>query len=154
VSVFFIDSSALIKRYAAENGTNWILSIARPSSRNHILISQLTPVEIVSGLARKQREAHLSARTLQAAMLLINRHTDREYVVIVLAKSVEERAKTLLTTYPLRAYDAVQLASALISEQQVTGTAVGPVIFVSAYSRLRTVAANEGLATEDPNNHP
>lgn len=78
-------------------------------------MAQITPVEMVSALARKQRETNISPRTLQAAVLLIERHVKREYIVVRFNDLVEKRAKRLLTTHPLRAYDAIQLASALLT---------------------------------------
>jgi len=53
----------------------------------------------------------------------------------------------------LRAYDAVQLASALIANQALTLRQLPPLTFVSADDRLIKVAMAEGLATENPNLH-
>lgn len=151
MSLYFFDSSALVKRYLTETGTNWVRQVVAPRTGNRIFIAHITPIEMVSGLARKQREAGISARTMQAAMLLIDRHAHRDYVVVRFSDQVEQQAKVLLTTYPLRAYDAVQLASAMIINQQLTGTGL---IFVSGDVRLLNVVAREGLPSDNPNNHP
>ncbi|NCO36002.1 MAG: type II toxin-antitoxin system VapC family toxin [Armatimonadetes bacterium] len=52
----------------------------------------------------------------------------------------------LLLTHPLKAYDAVQLSIALVSNQRL--------IFVSADSTLLKAARNESLATANPNDYP
>jgi hypothetical protein len=52
-------------------------------------------------------------------------------------------------TYGLRAYDSVQLASALMLASRVR-TAL---IFVSADVELNNVALAEGLTVENPNDH-
>ncbi len=53
----------------------------------------------------------------------------------------------------LRAYAAIQLASALESNDRLLADALPPLTFVSADQRLLTAASAEGLATEDPNLH-
>ncbi len=63
------------------------------------------------------------------------------------------RARDLLDRYPLRAYDSVQLASALVANQALVLRKLPPLIFVSADDRLVKVATAEGLATENPNSH-
>ena len=79
---YFLDSSALIKRYIVEPGTTWVRSIIQHSSGNTIIIAQTTQIEIVSGASRRVREGTLTTRTARAVRLLIDRHARRAYVVI------------------------------------------------------------------------
>ena len=58
---YFLDSSALIKRYVPEIGTAWIQGIADPQNGHSLLISPITRVEVFSAFARRQREGNLSA---------------------------------------------------------------------------------------------
>ena len=60
----------------------------------------------------------------------------------------------LLKKYPLRAYDAIQLATALVAIRVLIQHALPPLIFVCADQRLSQAAEAEGLSIEDPNNHP
>ena len=84
---YFLDSSALIKRYIVEPGTTWVRSIIQHSSGNTIIIAQTTQIEIVSGASRRVREGTLTTRTARAVRLLIDRHARRAYVVIGLDRS-------------------------------------------------------------------
>ena len=149
----FLDSSALIKRYVVEPGTPWIRSLTIRSSGNTVIMAQITQIEIVSGASRRAREGTLTTRTVRAMRLLIDRHAHREYVVIGLTPQVVRRAEDLLSVYPLRAYDTVQLASALESNTRLVAAGLSPGLFVSSDVRLLTAAATEGLMTEDPNAH-
>jgi len=63
-------------------------------------------------------------------------------------------ARDLLDRHPLRAYDAVQLASAIVANQALIAANLPPLVFVSADDRLNAVAATEGLAVDNPNLHP
>ena len=60
---YFLDSSALAKRYVVEAGTHWVRSIMPGGAGHVILIAHITPVEIVSGTMRRKREGSISART-------------------------------------------------------------------------------------------
>jgi len=151
---YFLDSSALIKRYIVESGTTWVRPLISRSSGNTVIIAQITQIEIVSGVSRRVREGTLTTRTARAVRLLIDRHARREYVVIGLTPQVVRRAEDLLAVHPLRTYDAVQLASALESNTRLVVAGVSPLIFVSADAHLLVAAATEGLMTEDPNAHP
>lgn len=71
--------------------------------------------------------------------------------MIQFAIMVEQRAKALLVQHPLRAYDAVQLASALVSNQQLATADLDPLVFVCGDSRLLEIARQAGLETIDPN---
>jgi predicted nucleic acid-binding protein len=151
---YFLDSSALAKRYVIETGTTWLRSIVDPAASHRIMIAQITPVEVVSGVMRQQRESALSAQAAHAARLLIDRHASREYMIIGLTPQIVQQAENLLEAHPLRAYDSIQLASAIETDMRLTAAELESLIFVSADSRLVVAAKSEGLLTEDPNNHP
>ncbi len=154
MSHYFLDSSALLKRYVTEVGTNWIRSITGYVSGNIIFVAQVTQVEITSGAMRRKRDGTISAQTAHATRLLVDRHCSREYKVVGLTTHIVQRAEDLIERHPLRAYDSIQLASAIeINGRLVTG-GLSPVIFVSADLRLLMAALAEGLVTDDPNAHP
>lgn len=151
---YFWDSSALIKRYITETGTGWVRALLLPSAKHTILLAQITPIELASALARRQREGSVAPRTAQAARLFIERHIRRQYVVLGLSNAIVERAKALVNQHMLRAYDAVQLATALEANQRLLANQNTPVIVVSGDQRLLAIATTEGLATENPNTYP
>ena len=61
MTVYFMDSSAISKRYMTEIGSVWVRSLAAPAAGHVIVIAQLALVEVSSALARKQRLAQISA---------------------------------------------------------------------------------------------
>jgi hypothetical protein len=54
----------------------------------------------------------------------------------------------------LRAYDAVQLSTALDIQRDHQQAALAPVTPVSADRDLNVAAVDEGMAVDDPNTHP
>jgi predicted nucleic acid-binding protein len=151
---YFFDSSAVVKRYIPERGTPWIRSLLPPNAANVIMFANVTQVEIMSGVQRRTREKQISQRTAQAIRLLVDHHASRAYMVIGLSLDLIQRAENLLETYPLRAYDSIQLASAIEANIHLLAGGLPPLIFVSADNRLLMAASSEGLQIDDPNLHP
>jgi hypothetical protein len=53
-NAYFVDSSALVKRYVVETGTAWVRAITRRTPSTHIYIALITPVEVTSAVARRR----------------------------------------------------------------------------------------------------
>lgn len=150
MSVYFFDSSGLVKRYITETGTNWVRATIAPSARNLIFVSQFAAVEAVSAFMRRVRDKSISARTAQAARILVNRHMRREYRIVGVSDSILIDAQRLLELYPLRGFDAIQLASALDINTRLKAANLQPLTFVCADMRLLNVATAEGLQIHYP----
>jgi predicted nucleic acid-binding protein len=45
---YFVDSSALVKRYVQEDGTSWVRRLTRRSARNPIYLARITAVEVTA----------------------------------------------------------------------------------------------------------
>jgi phosphoheptose isomerase len=59
-----------------------------------------------------------------------------------------------LERHPLRGYDAMHLATALAVRQSLQRQGLPTLIFISADDNLNTAASAEGLAVDNPNDHP
>ena len=154
VNAYFLDTSALVKRYVPEIGSDWILSITDPATDNHLAISQITWVEVHSALARRLRDGSLSAQRFDLIAQKVREDFENEYRVIDVDRTLIETATELVMQHPLRAYDSVQLASAL--RFQSTTLFSQPeirLVFVSADNRLLDIAQSAGLAIDNPNNY-
>ena len=55
MSYFYLDSSALVKRYLIETGSAWVRSIANPSVGHTILVAAITWVEVAAAFAARHR---------------------------------------------------------------------------------------------------
>lgn len=150
MSNFYVDTSALGKRYINEIGSTWVRNWMRPAAGNVIIVSDLTVVEGCSVFARLHRETRITSlrhTRLQAVFLW---HLEHEYLVIPVDGLVLTQARLLINHYPLRTLDAIQLASA-----QRASTLLGEQItFVTSDKALLIAAAGEGFTTDDPNSYP
>ena len=60
----------------------------------------------------------------------------------------------MLERHPLRAYDAIHLATALMVNRRLLAAGVLGLVFLCADDRLLQAAVAEGLAVDNPNEHP
>ncbi len=154
MSVYFLDSSGLIKRFTRESGTVWILNLFKPSNGNIIFISRITQVEAVAGLTKQNRIGSLSSANLSKSIKRLKRSLDNRYAFVEVSEKVAERAMNLAKNHGLRGYDAVQLSTAIQIEQKRKSASLSSIIFVSADNDLNNAAIAEGLQVENPNNYP
>jgi predicted nucleic acid-binding protein len=150
LSLLYFDTSALGKRYITEVGSKWVRRQVHSTSRNSIVISKLTTVELASIFARQQRTGYLTAQVAQRLDRNFVRHIRVQYAVMKIDDSTYQHAKFLVKRYSLRTLDAIQLACAI----ETKFTFRQPITFVSADKQLLGVALGEGFKVEDPNNYP
>ncbi|MEG4381683.1 type II toxin-antitoxin system VapC family toxin [Microcoleus sp. M2_C5] len=153
VNIYFLDSSALIKRYVVEIGSPWIKTLTDSQTGNSLLLVRITWVEVLSAFARRQREGGITAAEVAALIAKFRSEFNSRYRVIEVDLALVERAGELIVQYPLRAYDAVQLAAALRVQSVLTSIPETQLIFVSADNRLLDIAQSAGLAMDNPNNY-
>ncbi|MDX2241601.1 MAG: type II toxin-antitoxin system VapC family toxin [Leptolyngbyaceae cyanobacterium bins.302] len=154
VNAYFLDSSALVKRYIPETGSGWIQNLADTSAGNLLIIARITWVEVLSALARRHREGSLITTDLNLVIQQFRFDLTTQYRVVELNQLLSEQAGQLVTQYPLRAYDAIQLASGLRTQSAFTSATATTLIFVTADVQLLTIAQSAGLTTDNPNNYP
>jgi uncharacterized protein len=154
VAAYFLDSSALLKRYIPEIGTTWVQNLTARASGNTLLVSRVTSVEILSAIARRQREGSLTSEQTQELRTIFQRHFTDQYEVVELTPSITALAGELCDRQSLRAYDAVQLASAINVLPTVTQSPENSLTFLTADARLLNAAQLENLQADNPNLHP
>ena len=113
VNAYFFDSSALVKRYISEIGTSWILSITNSTESSYFAAVDISWAEVLSAIGRRQREGNLSEERVASILRDVRRDFKNLYQMVKIDSNLIERAGELVLQYLLRAYDAVQFASAL-----------------------------------------
>ena len=102
--------------------------------------SRLTAVEIASALARRCREGAFAVTERDRALAALEQDLSALHLV-ELSPSIVFQARSLVVRHPLRAGDAIQLASALLLQRELDET----VTFAAYDDRLKVTAAAEGL---------
>lgn len=154
MSYLYFDSSALVKRYLTELGSAWVLAHTDMVAGNTIVVAEITRVEVAAAFAARQRASGgISRRERDDALNLLLKHYDTEYQIASLDPTIISRAVNLTQTYRLRGYDAIQLATALATNQVLTTASLPGLTFIAADDDLLEAAQNEGLAADNPNHH-
>jgi predicted nucleic acid-binding protein len=148
VPVFFLDTSALVKRYVAEAGSQTVIDLLSTPSVN-VLIADITRAEFASAVNRRLREGAVSAEQHRALKSAFAVHLVDDYLVAPLESTHITSACDIIEAHGLRAYDAVQLAVAL-SLRDLLAPAGQPIGFVSADPRLNVAARARGFAVTEP----
>ena len=151
---YYLDSSALVKRYAAETGSAWVTALCTPTTGHTVNIVRITGAEMIAALFRRVQIGSLTLPDAQLAAARFRRDLSSRYEIIEVTESLVDAAMRLAETRALRGYDSVQLAAALELQSVRTAFALPPLTFVCADHRLNTVASAEGLLVENPNDHP
>ena len=141
---YFVDSSALVKRYIRETGSAWIAAITGDIS-NDIYIARLTGVEVMATLARRSK-ADLAARQIKR----FRNDFNSSYIVINVTATHFDTAMELAEKRRLRGADALQLAVAM-DAARVIGASL---VFLAADDELLAAARDEGFSADNPNDHP
>ncbi len=151
---YYLDTSALVKRYANEAGTAWINALIDPAARHTLYTVRLTRPETIAALRRKARTGEMTLAEASGAARAFRRAWRRRYRIVAATAAVAERAMDLAEQHGLRGYDAVHLAAALAVADIRQRHGLSALTFVSADTDQREAAVIEGLLVEDPAAYP
>ena len=135
----FFDTSALIKYFVVEKGSDLAQRLVQAHSPT--ATASISYAEVYSGLNRRKREGHISATQYARLGRQFEEHWP-SYIRIELVQEVLALAKFLLERHPLRALDAIHLASAISLKKGIHE----PLQFAAADSRLLDAASAEHLS--------
>jgi predicted nucleic acid-binding protein len=153
MSAFFCDTSALVKRYVSETGAAWLISTIHPNLKQRIYIAQITIVEIVSAITRREKGGSTTSQEALIALNQFEQDWKTEITIIDFSANLVNEAVALARKHALRGYDAVQLATVLKVHNERTVLGLSSLVLLSADTELNAAAIAEGLTVDNPNNH-
>lgn len=153
MAAYYLDTSALVKRYAMEPGTNWIEDLTDPKSGHDIYTVILTGAEMIAALFRKARTLDIAQPEAIRAAHNFRPDWQTHYQIIEIIPSTVERAMDLIERHGLRGYDAVHIASALAIHAARATAGLGTLTFISSDMGQLGAAALEGLVVDNPASH-
>jgi uncharacterized protein len=135
--MLYLDSSALVKRYIREAGSDLVQTAIR--SDPYVATSIMSVVEVRAAIAAAVRAGRIP--DVASVLTAFRNHREQYLMIGVNARLVDEAAE-VAERHALRGYDAVQLASALTAARATSGA-----IRFGAFDRtLHRAASAEGLA--------
>ncbi len=154
MSIAYFDTSALLKQYVTERGSEWVKAYLAKLPVYGVFTSCLVTVEMTSAFARRLRENILTVDAFGTVEQAFDYDVKHRYSLLDVTPMILTEARHLTKRYPLRAYDAVHLATAWLANQKLIMARKSPLTFICADNRLVASAEAEGLLVENPNNYP
>jgi len=143
MQLLFFDTSALVKRYYEEPGTETVDELLEDDST--VVISSLAVIETLSAFRRKYNRGEIGENDMNALLASFFREALDDFVIVPMDESIQQFSFDLILEDDLRTLDSLQLSAALsISGEDIE------VVFVSADRELVSVADNWGLGTVVP----
>jgi predicted nucleic acid-binding protein len=134
--IYYLDTSALVKRYVAEPGSRSVREVVR---KRTVAVSRIAYAELAAAVARAQREGVIDVAARDRIFVRLD--TDfASFTVVEVRPAVVRRVPELVMETQLRGYDAVHLASALAIRER--GSSVD---FWSADRDLVAASITQGL---------
>lgn len=138
--IFFFDTSALIKRYIAETGSERVDDLFKAASQ--IIISPITKIEIYSTIYRLKSKNAISEEDYSRLNEEIQ-YDFRYFKVLSFNQEIELQSIYLIERHQLKTLDSIQLASCISQRDFVAS-------FIVSDKRLKQAAENEKLDFIDP----
>lgn len=137
--ILYLDTSALIKKYFKEEGSEDVISLWKQTEA--IITSTVAYAETLAAVYRKKREvATINERIFESVRVLFLKDWN-SFIHVDVNHNLNKRIEEVLSAYPLRGFDAIHLASALIVSERIPEN----FIFVCYDKRLLSAAKSEGL---------
>jgi predicted nucleic acid-binding protein len=138
--ILYLDTSALVKKYFKETGSTDIISLWKKSMA--IATSSIAYAETMASFFRKNREVDIDDKTINKTINIFQKDWG-SFVRIKVNNELNEKIDRLVALHPLRGFDVIHLASALIVNERVPET----FLFACFDKRLLRAAITEGLKT-------
>lgn len=138
--ILFFDTSALIKRYISETGSNKVDELFEISE--NIIVSPVTKIEVYSSLKRLLVTNLISEEDYETVKSNID-YDFRYFTVVSLNEKIEKEVIKLIERHQLKALDSIQLASCLYRKADIRD-------FIVSDVKLKNAAEAENIEVIDP----
>jgi uncharacterized protein len=151
MKLFFVDGSALAKRYVAEPGTPLVDHLFSHVASDRLVVLNVGVAEVVSVLVRRKNSGVLSDATFAKAMLQVG----QEIIHAANLRKLEPTNNLVIAaivhiqTHSINATDAIVLHAALGLAQHLRSRG-DDLVLVASDQRLLRAAQTEGLVTFNP----
>ena len=150
MSVYYLDTSVLVKYYVTEPGSAWVRQLI-DEEENILVSAEITIAEVSAALTVIARIGRTSPRQRDEFWMKFKRDLLRRYELLPTHRAIINHAAELCQQHPLRGFDAVHLASGLCLRETLARQPEGAaVIYLAGDDSLVTAAQAEGLRVDNP----
>jgi predicted nucleic acid-binding protein len=138
--IFFFDTSALIKRYVLEIGSNKVDELFEIAE--NIIVSSVTKIEAHSTLKRLLAANLISEADYETVKSNLD-YDFKYFTVVSLNEEIEKESIRQIEKHQLKTLDSIQLASVLYRKIDISG-------FIVSDVKLKNAAEVEDIQVIDP----
>ena len=80
MALYYLETSALVKLYVREQGTDRLLELAARANENRLAILALARVEFRSAVRRRERNGEIAARIAVQLLELFQKHLEARFL--------------------------------------------------------------------------
>lgn len=148
MTAYYLDASATVKAYSEERGADRVEEILEHGTETHI--SRVCVVEVAAAFFGKTKTGEMRMEEAVSALEEFRLDVENIYRIAEVSPVTTDRAVEVAERHRLRAYDCLQLATALLLQEQRAPLELAPLVLVSSDAELNAAAEGEGLSVEDP----
>ncbi|HTV65455.1 MAG TPA: type II toxin-antitoxin system VapC family toxin [Bryocella sp.] len=146
MAIYYLDTSALVKLYVREAGSDVMVALASRSAGHQLTILSLAQIELRSAIRRRERNGDLPTLVAADLLSMFQIHLETKFTCQPVTDFLLDTAASLVDRHTLRAFDAIQLAGYVVM-RLATGDQVP--FFVCADRELLAAAEGEGAPLLD-----
>jgi len=143
---YYLDASAWIKRYYAEEGTAWVQGVF--AQKPVFACASLGLIEVTATLSRKRKAHEITYPQFMQKIVELEDDWGR-FIQIQMTEEVVSLAKELTKKLFLRGADSVHMASALILQKRFEKDD-DRLIIIASDNELKAAARTLGIEVTDP----
>lgn len=140
----FFDTSALVKRYYDEPGSETVDGLVE-SDETKVVVTAITVIEIVSAFRRKYNREDVSETVVDELLTAFFEEALADFLIVPTEEALFSHSFDLILEDDLRTLDSLQLSAAVAVSEEVEN-----LVFASADRELVSVANGRGLETVNP----
>jgi len=149
MAIFYLDTSALVKRYKTEEGSETVDYLYDNLPSGHSLsISFLTVLEFVSAIRRLLKEGNISDEEFRDTLSTFSQEVE-PFLIRSIDDKIVADALTSVTKHGLKSADSIQLATVTELREIVEGVGEN-VIFVCDDEKLAKAGTEENFEVINP----
>lgn len=149
MELIFLDTSALVKNYADEPGSQLVQNLLLETPSANVYVAKVTGAEAVAALKRKERTGDILPGPALEAIRRFRAAWRESFIVLEIDDSKIEDAMDLAERHGLRGYDAIQLSCAVNLHRMVRQTGDSVTLW-STDKQLNAGAEAEGIDVVNP----
>ena len=142
-----MDASATVKAYSEERGADRVEEILEHGTETHM--SRVCVVEVAAAFSVPPKTGEMRMEEATSALEEFRLDVENIYQTAEVSPVTTGRAVEVAERHRLRSYDCLQLATALLLQEQRAPLELAPLVLVSFNAELNA-AEGERLIVEDP----